>query len=106
MAKTQEQMMLGVATDWQLLMHEDIDLSRTMMTGDDDGFTLETKKLTYLVEAYQAQKPIDLAKMSWNDDIDGTGGFHDWNDRVARAMVFATDYAKQHMVLTEDQDDQ
>jgi hypothetical protein len=98
--------MLTVAMDWQLIMHLDMDDERHMLTTDGTGFTMEVKLLTFLVEAYQAKTLIDLAKLSWNEDIDGAGGLIEWNDRVLAAMNYATDYAKQHMVLTEDQDDQ
>jgi hypothetical protein len=102
MAKTPDEMMFDVAMQWNELLNDVADEEGATIFASHDNFTMEVKQLTYLVEAFQAEKPIDLAKLSWNEDIDGAGDYIEWSDRVIAAMNYAVAWLREHIETTDE----
>lgn len=104
MAQSQERMMFDVAMDWNRLLHDVEGEEGGTIFATPDNFTNEVKLLTFLVEAYQARTPIHLAKLSWNEDIDGAGDLIAWNERVIAAMNYAVQWSRDNLDISEDED--
>jgi len=99
--KDQDGMMMDVAMEWNDLMNDVEDEEGATLFSDLTNFTDRVKYLTFMVEAYQKGTPLHLAKLSWNDEVDGAGKAVAWNERVIAAMNFAVAWLREKLAVQD-----
>lgn len=101
MVKDQNEMMIDVAMEWNDLMNDVEDEEGATLFSDLTNFSDRVKYLTFMVEAYQKGTPLHLAKLSWNDEVDGLGNAIAWNVRVIAAMNFAVAWLREKLAIQD-----
>lgn len=101
MRKSQDEMMILVATEWNDLLNDVEDEEGAAIFTSGFNFTDRVKYLTFMVEAYRQGTLLHLAKLSWNDEVDGAGSGPEWQERVIAAMNFAIKWLRDKLDIQD-----